>query len=269
MNSFVMIQLPDHKSLMALSLSSCPRVSMDTIPEHLLENILVCCANALDEPARACQRWARAARTPRVIAAALMARLGGELALIRACDFAKPQVVRALLEWPLGAPRADFRKGWALGRAALNCEGALSPYTMLLPSMLESAEDEDFTAQVNPDAEECMRVLLGWPEHAPRADCAGGGGALVSALMARAPGRVRLLLEWPDHAPRADCWGGAALYVAASNGDRVSLQLLIDSTPHMSHQLIDSTLSNAHDSPAIRDLLVQYSARYHPLGAQT
>lgn len=241
----------------------------DTVPDHLLENILVRCANALDAPARVNARWMRVCTRPRVMAASLIARLGGELALIRACDHAKPCVVRALLECPLaGAPRADFRQGWALGRAALNCNGAFSPYTMLLPSMLESSdneeEEDEFTAQVNPDAEECMRVLLEWHEHAPRADCAGGGGALVAALMARAPDRVRLLLEWPEYAPRADCWGGAALYVAASNGDLVSLQLLLDSTPHMSYQLIESALSNAQDSPAICDALMKYMARYHP-----
>ncbi len=67
-----------------------------------------------------------------------------------------------------------------------------------------------------------VRLLLGWPVHAPMADFLNGL-ALVVAARARHAAVVRLLLSWPAHAPRADCLGGAAL-LAARDGERLGVE---------------------------------------------
>ena len=58
-----------------------------------------------------------------------------------------------------------------------------------------------------------VRMLLTWPEHAPRAD-ADDGEALLRAAAGGHVEVVRMLLEWPEHAPRADVQDGRALIVA-------------------------------------------------------
>ena len=71
------------------------------------------------------------------------------------------------------------------------------------------------------------RLLLGWQEHAPRADCQRGV-ALLEAVRGGHEGVVRLLLGWPVHAPRADCQGGIALLEAARGGYEGVVRLLIE-----------------------------------------
>ncbi|GAX84478.1 hypothetical protein CEUSTIGMA_g11898.t1 [Chlamydomonas eustigma] len=77
---------------------------------------------------------------------------------------------------------------------------------------------------------EIVRLLLEWPEHAPRADCRYGA-ALVLAAWNGHLDVVRMLLEWPEHAPRADCWGGEAL-LSARNGHIDIVCLLLEWPEH-------------------------------------
>ncbi|GAX86195.1 hypothetical protein CEUSTIGMA_g13608.t1 [Chlamydomonas eustigma] len=74
---------------------------------------------------------------------------------------------------------------------------------------------------------EIVHLLLGWPENAPTADC-DDGNALVAAASNGHLDVVRLLLEWPENAPRADCRGGQALWFAAKDGHLDVVRLLLE-----------------------------------------
>ncbi len=74
---------------------------------------------------------------------------------------------------------------------------------------------------------EVVRLLLSWPEHAPRADCLDGE-ALVNAAERGHVDMVRLLLSWPEHAPPADSRNGQALVFAAERGHVEVVRLLKD-----------------------------------------
>ena len=79
--------------------------------------------------------------------------------------------------------------------------------------------------------EAVVRLLLGWREHAPRADCRDG----IAFVLAAAGGHeavVRLLLGWGEHAPRADCLDGLALVSAAEGGHKAVVQLLLGWREH-------------------------------------
>jgi hypothetical protein len=88
--------------------------------------------------------------------------------------------------------------------------------------------------------EAIVRLLLEYPQSAPRADCGGrwaqyleeqglnvhaaDGAALCAAAARGHESIVRLLLDWPEHAP---CASGAALRSAIASGHPGVAELLL------------------------------------------
>jgi ankyrin repeat protein len=70
-----------------------------------------------------------------------------------------------------------------------------------------------------------VRMLLDWPENAPRADCRNSS-ALVAAARGGHYETVRMLLEWPENTPRADCLD--ALLAAAMKGRVQIVKMLLE-----------------------------------------
>ena len=91
-----------------------------------------------------------------------------------------------------------------------------------------------------------VRMLLGWPGVAPRAD-AWDGEALVRAAELGRSRVVKTLLGCPTHAPRVDAQGGKALVLAAKHGHVNVVRLLLLDWPdaaagariHALHQVIE------------------------------
>jgi ankyrin repeat protein len=72
-----------------------------------------------------------------------------------------------------------------------------------------------------------VRMLLDWPENAPRADCRNSS-ALVAAARGGRDKTVRMLLERPENAPRADCCNSSALVAAARGGHYETVRMLLE-----------------------------------------
>ena len=58
------------------------------------------------------------------------------------------------------------------------------------------------------------------------------GGALVHAAGKGHTGVVRTLLGWPEHAPHADCRNSEALVMAAGKGHEVVVRTLLSWPEH-------------------------------------
>jgi hypothetical protein len=101
-----------------------------------------------------------------------------------------------------------------------------------------------------------MRMLLEWPEHAPRADCGDGTALVVAAANGNRRGVV-MLLEWPEHAPRADCRDGDAIFYA--------IRAMSAEKGHwrQSYRSIVKTLLTHRTSPGVVRTIERILGSYH------
>jgi ankyrin repeat protein len=74
---------------------------------------------------------------------------------------------------------------------------------------------------------EVVKILLSWPQHAPRADVQNGAALIVASQKGHI-GIVKTLLDWPEHAPSSELRAGLALRVAAKNGHVEIVTLLLE-----------------------------------------
>lgn len=170
---------------------------------------------------------------PMLIATALVNSVGAELGLVRSAEGGMDGVVRALLEWPEDAPRADCKSGQALLCAARSGHDVVVRTLLNWPKNAPRANcmtNQVLAMAAHGGHEPIVRTLLGWPKHAPRANC-NEGWSLVLAVHNGHDKIVKMLLEWPDHAPRADCQDGWALALALSRGHDDVVKTLLERWP--------------------------------------
>jgi ankyrin repeat protein len=149
-------------------------------------------------------------------------------ALLGAIKGGHDEVVRVLLEQ--NASLSDISTFFGTCIAA--GKGHVTILRLLLewPQCAPRADAMDGTAMcfaASNGHHEAVRLLLEWPVHAPRADVGDGKALIVAASMGHME-VVRLLMEWPVHAARADCQNGAAVIAAARGGYTELVRMLED-----------------------------------------